>query len=112
MARQMCLSLTMVLLAAPGCQGTIGDAGSGPAGPGGTPGNPSNPGQPSKPGTPSGPGATPTGPGGAPSAAGDPNAAGPMPLRRLTRKEFNNTLRDLLGDTSNPADAFPLDRDS
>ena len=55
------------------------------------------PGQPGTPGTP--------------GAAGDPNAAGPMPLRRLTRREFNNTIRDLLGDTSNPADAFPVDRD-
>jgi hypothetical protein len=35
-----------------------------------------------------------------------------MPLRRLTRREFNNTVRDLLGDASNPADAFPVDRDS
>ncbi len=34
-----------------------------------------------------------------------------MPLRRMTRAEFNNTVRDLLGDTSNPANAFPLDRD-
>ena len=34
-----------------------------------------------------------------------------MPLRRLTRREFNNTLRDLVGVTSNPADAFPLDID-
>ena len=29
------------------------------------------------------------------------------PIRRLTRFEYNNTLRDLLGDTSNPADALP-----
>jgi hypothetical protein len=119
MARQMCLSLTMVLLAAAGCQGTIGDAGGGPAGSNGTPGNPATPGATGGPGAPggsAGPGGSnpggPAGPGGTPSAAGDPNAAGPMPLRRLTHKEFNNTLRDLLGDTTNPADAFPLDRDS
>ncbi len=31
---------------------------------------------------------------------------GRAPLRRLTRAEYNNTVRDLLGDTSNPADAF------
>jgi hypothetical protein len=29
------------------------------------------------------------------------------PIRRLTRFEYNNTVRDLLGDTSNPADALP-----
>ena len=34
-----------------------------------------------------------------------------MPLRRLNHREFNNTVRDLLGVTSNPADSFPLDVD-
>ena len=29
------------------------------------------------------------------------------PIRRLTRFEYNNTVRDLLGDTSDPADALP-----
>jgi hypothetical protein len=29
------------------------------------------------------------------------------PLRRLTRYEYNNTARDLLGDTTSPANAFP-----
>ena len=33
----------------------------------------------------------------------------PVPLRRLTNEEYNNTVRDLLGDTSRPADAFPPD---
>jgi hypothetical protein len=46
-----------------------------------------------------------------PGTPPDPQAAGPMPLRRLTHREFNNTVRDLLGVTSNPADAFPLDLD-
>ncbi len=31
---------------------------------------------------------------------------GPAPIRRLTRFEYNNTVRQLLDDTSNPADAF------
>ncbi|APR77311.1 Cellulose-binding domain protein [Minicystis rosea] len=35
--------------------------------------------------------------------------AAPAPLRRLTNEEYNNTIRDLLGDTSRPADAFPPD---
>ena len=36
-------------------------------------------------------------------------AVAPVPLRRLTNEEYNNTVRDLLGDTSRPADAFPPD---
>lgn len=35
--------------------------------------------------------------------------AAPAPLRRLTNAEYNNTIRDLLGDTSQPADVFPPD---
>lgn len=38
-----------------------------------------------------------------------PEHAAPAPLRRLTNEEYNNTIRDLLGDTSRPADAFPPD---
>jgi hypothetical protein len=34
---------------------------------------------------------------------------GPSPLRRLTRFEYDNTVRDLLGDTTQPARAFPPD---
>lgn len=33
--------------------------------------------------------------------------AGPSPLRRLTRDEYDNTVRDLLGDKSAPGSAFP-----
>jgi hypothetical protein len=39
------------------------------------------------------------------------NTAGPRPLSRLTRREYNNTVRDLLGDVTRPADEFPEDRD-
>jgi hypothetical protein len=35
---------------------------------------------------------------------------GPSPLRRLTQPEYNSTVRDLLGDTSSPASAFPPDQ--
>ena len=35
---------------------------------------------------------------------------GASPLRRLTQSEYNNTVRDLLGDTSSPANAFPPDQ--
>lgn len=34
---------------------------------------------------------------------------GPSPMRRLTRTEYNNTVRDLLQDDSHPADAFVAD---
>jgi hypothetical protein len=40
---------------------------------------------------------------------GGPPQIGATPLRRLTRFEYNATVRDLLGDTTNPADAFPTD---
>jgi hypothetical protein len=45
------------------------------------------------------------------SAPADPNAAGVMPMLRLTNREYNNTVRDLLGDTSQPANQFASDRD-
>jgi hypothetical protein len=38
-----------------------------------------------------------------------PNLAGAMPLRRLTIFEYNNTVRDLLGDTSSPAANLAVD---
>jgi hypothetical protein len=34
---------------------------------------------------------------------------GPSPVRRLTRFEYDNTIRDLLGDDSHPSAAFPPD---
>jgi len=34
---------------------------------------------------------------------------GPTHVRRLTRFEYNNTVCDLLGDGSRPADEFPLE---
>ena len=47
-----------------------------------------------------------------PNNPADPNAAGPMPLRRLTQREYNNTVRDLLGVTAKPASNFPSDLDT
>jgi hypothetical protein len=38
-------------------------------------------------------------------------APGPSPLRRLTHREYDNTLRDLLGDTTSPARAFPAEEE-
>ncbi|MGZ5971602.1 MAG: DUF1587 domain-containing protein, partial [Polyangiales bacterium] len=40
---------------------------------------------------------------------GDP---GPAPIRRLTRFEYDNTVRDLLGDTSHPARSFPAEEEA
>src|SRR3954470_17882327 len=40
---------------------------------------------------------------------GAPASVAATPLRRLTRFEYNATVRDLLGDTTHPADAFPTD---
>src|SRR5260370_1399748 len=48
-------------------------------------------------------------PGNPRSTPGDPRAAGPMPLRRLSNREYDNTVHDLLGDTSAPAQQFPGD---
>lgn len=43
---------------------------------------------------------------------GDPNAVGPRPLQRLNHREYNNTVRDLLGTSNRAADAFSSDRSS
>jgi hypothetical protein len=43
------------------------------------------------------------------AVCGEPGAVlpGRAPLRRLTRFEYNNTVRDLLGDDTQPGNAFP-----
>ena len=80
-------------------------------------------GDPATPGSAAGAGAGSNGAGSsaAGSGAADPSApvlpaacsgdaafaAGRAPLRRLTRFELNNTVRDLLGDASSPASALP-----
>jgi hypothetical protein len=37
---------------------------------------------------------------------------GRSPIRRLTRHEYNNTVRDLFGDDSKPANSFPAEEES
>jgi hypothetical protein len=49
--------------------------------------------------------------GGAKASVAESASVGPRPLTRLTRREYNNTVRDLLGDTTRPADDFADDRD-
>ncbi len=96
-----------LLLAA--CSGQIEDGPKGPRGTSGTSGTT----MPGLPGAPPG-----TGAGGTPAPVGPirravdcrrPLQIGRAPLRRLTRVEYNNTVRDLLGDTAQPANAFPPD---
>ncbi|MES1205377.1 MAG: DUF1592 domain-containing protein [Pseudomonadota bacterium] len=43
------------------------------------------------------------------ACAATPTAPARAPLRRLTRFEYNNTVSALLGDTSQPANAFPTE---
>lgn len=49
------------------------------------------------------------GPGPSAECEGAPVSVGVAPMRRLTRTEYNNTVRDLLHDTSAPADLFSPD---
>lgn len=48
----------------------------------------------------------------APSACGDTPSPGPAPLRRLTRTEYDNTLRDLLGTPGHPGADFPPEEEA
>jgi Protein of unknown function (DUF1592)/Protein of unknown function (DUF1588)/Protein of unknown function (DUF1587)/Protein of unknown function (DUF1595)/Protein of unknown function (DUF1585) len=55
------------------------------------------------------------GPGGSsgstnPAAACTTISPGAAPLRRLTQSQYNNVVRDLLGDATRPADGFPPDQ--
>jgi hypothetical protein len=47
-----------------------------------------------------------------PESCGAPLEPGPAPIRRLTRGEYNNTVYQLFGDTSLPANAFPPDEEA
>ncbi|SES87476.1 DUF1592 domain-containing protein [Stigmatella erecta] len=60
------------------------------------------------------PGEESTNPGG-PEASDCPSSGiepGPSPLRRLTRFEYNNTVRDLLGTSLQPAETFTKEEES
>src|SRR5689334_18582650 len=89
-------------LVAAGCTGTIGADANGNPGPGGSV---TDPGKGPKP---------PTGPESKPGAGAlsDKDAVpGPSPVRRLTKLEYDNTIRDLLGLGSLTAD-FTADTES
>ncbi|MFL5306651.1 MAG: DUF1592 domain-containing protein [Polyangia bacterium] len=93
------VALAMAAAFAAGCTGTIRDSASAAADPGS--GGTHN-------GTTTGSGGTTTGSGGSTVACGavDP---GRVTIHRLNNLEFNNTVRDLLGDTTQPAAKFPPD---
>jgi hypothetical protein len=55
------------------------------------------------------PGVETDGPGSSPLSCDGAAKVGASPLRRLTRLEYDNTVRDLLGDESRPAQAFVSD---
>ena len=104
------LPLTLLVLPI-ACTGQVSESSGSGAGTG-SPGSGSDP--------TGGPGGTPGGrPGGSTDPGGDtPGAApadcsaanvGPAPMRRLTHVEYNNAVADLLGDASQPANAFPED---
>src|SRR4051812_29943237 len=91
------LAATLALLCS--CTGSID--GSKPPGTGPNPGT--GPG-PTPPGSLPPLGTNPTVPPGSAACKVNP---GPSPLRRLTRSEYDNTVRDLLGDTSHVGRDFP-----
>ena len=98
--------LSMVLCLA--CTASIGDSNPGgtPGGSGPRPPGAAGPGQPGEPPPPigvTGPGASEV------EKACKIRDAGPSPIRRLTRWEYDNTVRDLLGDSSRPSGRFPPD---
>lgn len=47
-----------------------------------------------------------------PPSCEDALEPGPSPIRRLTRTEYNNTVYQLFGDNSRPADSFPADEEA
>ena len=128
-------SVRMVRLAvafavvASACTGSVG-GGSRPGDPGGNGnsgnGSPSNPSGNNGPGSPGGGmgnmgapgGANPGGPGnptnpGGPISTGEtfPAQPGHVPLRRLTRTQYNNTIQDLLGIVGDAAAEFGVDEE-
>src|SRR5450432_1258544 len=94
------LGLCGVVVAGTGCRGTIGaTSGARPAaGAAGSAG-----------GGTTGAGGTATGAGGAAGGVVMTLVPGRSPLRRLSRVEYDNTVRDLLGDKTQPALSFEPD---
>jgi len=99
------LALPVATLLLSGCSGGIGDQGISGDGTGGS-GNGN--GRPNGNGGSSGSGTGTGGSIGGPQLCMDQAIhAGRAPLRRLTRFEYNNTVTDLFGDTTNPGNLLP-----
>jgi len=100
-ARRRCLPVLVLTVVTAGCTGVVGSVG------GGAPGD--NRGLGGMTGTGGGGGSAVTGAGGvdvtaqACAQSGGVLNAGVTPLRRLTRDQYNNTVRDLIGATGQPA---------
>ncbi len=95
---RLCPSVSAALLLLSSCTGSVMDPLPGPADPG--------------PGVDPGPGGGPPAmpPGSMPDRCRDGKVhPGRAPLRRLTRFEYNNTVRDLLGDNTSPANSLPAE---
>lgn len=114
--RPLVCGLAFAVVIGAGCSGTV-DSNPGTTGtPGSGSGSVSGTGNSGKPSGNSGTGAAAAGNNGQGGAAGDPVVAsctavepGRVTIHRLNVLEYNNTVRDLLGDTTHPADAFPSD---
>jgi hypothetical protein len=110
---------SVALLSAIGLAGCVGNIGRGTTGstggasPAGTGAATGTAGSAPIGGSGTGTGGAGAGTGGTPVVL-DCSATNPgrSPLRRLTTYEFNNTVRDLLGDTTNPGSALPAQVDS
>lgn len=89
-------ALLGTVLAAGACVGNVSGSGGGGGAPGGGPGGNGAGGN----------GVGGSGVGGAIMPPTGPLVPGRSPMRRLTRTEYDNTVRALLGDTSNPATQF------
>jgi hypothetical protein len=83
------LAAGLLALASAAAAGCIGDIGAGDEGVGGI---------------------DPPGPG--PQSCSEGPQPGDAPIRRMTRFEYNNTVRDLLGDATNPADGFGAEEEA
>lgn len=85
--RTTAMRLVLVIAVAAGCSGEVGPVPEGAPAPVGS--SPNQPGAIPAPGAPMSPGSVP-----APTCT--TTSLGPTPLRRLTRQQYDNTIRDLL----------------
>lgn len=84
------LGLALVAASGAACIGVVGDGGGETEPPAGEEGPPAEP----------------------LSCVPDAIRPGPSPIRRMTRFEYDNTVRDLFGDTTHPASAFPAEEEA